>query len=155
MNSCGRSSVSRVRRSTVVWSSGLPRISTLRPDVPRRSFGHWSAGLVMVVTERVLGEGITIPGQEQLVDRAIAEIDRQASADGGSAELAKFRFAKFRLARCRREGAGLRRASGDESRRVSAFVADIGSMVAPRGAAAARRRQYRRAGRDPFPYRRR
>ena len=39
----------------------------------------------MVVTERVLGEGITIPGQEQLVDRAIAEIERQGSADGGSA----------------------------------------------------------------------
>jgi F-type H+-transporting ATPase subunit b len=42
------------------------------------------AGLVMVVAERVLGEGITIPGQEQLVDRAIAEIERQAGADGGA-----------------------------------------------------------------------
>jgi F-type H+-transporting ATPase subunit b len=41
------------------------------------------AGLVMVVAERVLGEGITIAGQEQLVDRAITEIERQAAADGG------------------------------------------------------------------------
>ena len=83
------------------------------------------AGLVMVVTERVLGEGITIPGQEQLVDRAIAEIERQGSADGGSAGSQSRGSA----------GAGakgrLRRASGDESRRVSAFAADIGPMVAP------------------------
>jgi len=41
------------------------------------------AGLVMVVAERVLGEGVTIAGQEQLVDRAITEIERQAANDGG------------------------------------------------------------------------
>jgi F-type H+-transporting ATPase subunit b len=41
------------------------------------------AGLVMVVVERVLGEGITVAGQEQLVDRAIAEIERQAAGNGG------------------------------------------------------------------------
>ncbi|HXW79024.1 MAG TPA: F0F1 ATP synthase subunit B [Acidimicrobiales bacterium] len=41
------------------------------------------AGLVMVVVEKVLGEGITVTGQEQLVDRAIADIERQSAANGG------------------------------------------------------------------------
>jgi F-type H+-transporting ATPase subunit b len=43
------------------------------------------AGLVMVVVERVLGEGITVAGQEQLVDRAIAEIESQSAGNGGGA----------------------------------------------------------------------
>jgi F-type H+-transporting ATPase subunit b len=43
------------------------------------------AGLVMEVVEKVLGEGISIDNQEQLVQRAISEIDRQASPDGGGA----------------------------------------------------------------------
>jgi F-type H+-transporting ATPase subunit b len=43
------------------------------------------AGLVMEVVEKVLGEGISVDNQEQLVQRAISEIDRQASADAGGA----------------------------------------------------------------------
>lgn len=42
------------------------------------------AGLVMDVVERVLGEGITLADQEQLVQRAIADVDRQ-SAVGAAA----------------------------------------------------------------------
>jgi F-type H+-transporting ATPase subunit b len=43
------------------------------------------AGLVMAVVERVLGDGISIDNQEQLVQRAIGEIERQASPDEGAA----------------------------------------------------------------------
>jgi F-type H+-transporting ATPase subunit b len=42
------------------------------------------AGLVMSVVDKVLGEGLTLNDQEQLVQRAIDEIDRQA-AEGGTA----------------------------------------------------------------------
>ena len=44
------------------------------------------AGLVIVVVERVLGEGITLSDQEQLVRRAIADIEAQA-ASGEQAQL--------------------------------------------------------------------
>jgi F-type H+-transporting ATPase subunit b len=37
------------------------------------------AGLVMAVVEKVLGEGLTLDDQEQLVQRAIGEIERQAA----------------------------------------------------------------------------
>ena len=69
------------------------------------------AGLVMVVAERVLGEGITIAGQEQLVDRAITEIERQAATDGAGSPGARLRTTK--LGRT-----GLGRDCRDESRRV-------------------------------------
>jgi F-type H+-transporting ATPase subunit b len=39
------------------------------------------AGLVMGVVEKVLGEGLTVTDQEQLVQRAIDEIERQAAPD--------------------------------------------------------------------------
>ncbi len=42
------------------------------------------AGLVMEVTERVLGEGITIADQQHLVDNAIAELEAQMSAGTGA-----------------------------------------------------------------------
>jgi F-type H+-transporting ATPase subunit b len=38
------------------------------------------AGLVMEVTERVLGEGIAIADQQHLIDNAIAEIEAQMAA---------------------------------------------------------------------------
>ena len=38
------------------------------------------AGLVMAVVEKVLGEGLTVTDQEQLVQQAIDEIDRQAAS---------------------------------------------------------------------------
>jgi F-type H+-transporting ATPase subunit b len=38
------------------------------------------AGLVMAVVEKVLGEGLTLSDQEQLVQRAIVEIEAQAAS---------------------------------------------------------------------------
>jgi F-type H+-transporting ATPase subunit b len=38
------------------------------------------AGLVMDVVERVLGDGLTVPDQEQLVQRAIVDLEAQAAA---------------------------------------------------------------------------
>jgi len=42
------------------------------------------AGLVMAVVEKVLGEGIALRDQEQLVQRAIGEIERQSTPDGAA-----------------------------------------------------------------------
>ena len=52
------------------------------------------AGLVMDVVERVLGEGITLSDQDQLVQRAIVEIERQGEPGDEAAAGDAFRRAR-------------------------------------------------------------
>ncbi len=43
------------------------------------------AGLVVAVVERVLDQGVTLSGQRELIDRAITEVEAQATVEGHGA----------------------------------------------------------------------